>query len=396
MNEGRYIFPQIVDYVPRYQLDKLIAKYKGDYRSHELTTYNQFLHLFFGQITGRKSLRDICMCLLAHTKILFSLGFRKTVDHTTLSRANEKRDYRIYEELGYYLIGRVRPLYAKTKIEDITVDNVFYALDSTTISTSIKLATWAYGKYSKGAVKMHTLLDLRGSIPTNIHITDGKWHDSNELDEINPEPYAIYAMDKAYVDFLALYRYHQAGAFWVSRAKDNMRYRIIETRTNFKASSGIRADYTIQLVTSKSRTLYPENIRYVRCYDEDNDEMVVFITNNFEWDATEIANIYRHRWDIEVFFKWIKQNIVIKTLWGYSENAVKTHLWIAICAYLVMALIKHDQKSGYSITEIATLLELSAFEKADLSELLTKPEDKSTEIFQNQNIKDQLSLTFNF
>lgn len=175
-----------------------------------------------------------------------------------------------------------------------------------------------------------------------------------------------------------------------------MRYRIIETRTNFKASSGIRADYSIQLVTPKSKTLYPENIRYVRCYDEDNDEMVVFITNNFEWDATEIANIYRHRWDIEVFFKWIKQNIVIKTLWGYSENAVKTHLWIAICAYLIMALIKHDQKSGYSITEIATLFELSAFEKADLSELLTKPEDKSTEIFQNQNIKDQLSLTFNF
>jgi len=172
MNEGRYIFPQIVDFVPRYQLDKLIAKYKGDYRVHELTTYNQFLHLLFGQLTCQGSLRDICMCLDAHRSILFSLGFRKTVDHTALSRANERRDYRIYEELGLYLIQRVRPLYANTPIKDIIVDNVIYALDSTTISTSIKLATWALGKYSKGAVKMHTLLDLRGSIPANIYITD--------------------------------------------------------------------------------------------------------------------------------------------------------------------------------------------------------------------------------
>lgn len=396
MNEGRYIFTQIVDYIPRYRLDKLITKYKGDYRAHELTTYNQFLHLFFGQLTGCNSLRDICMCLAAHKSSLFALGFRTTVDHTTLSRANEKRDYRIYEELGQYLIERVRPLYSHTRIEDLSIDNALYALDSTTISTSIKLATWAYGKYSKGAVKMHTLLDLRGSIPVNIHITDGKWHDSNELDCLVPEPYAIYTMDKAYVDFAALYRFHTAGAIWVSRAKDNMQYTIVATRTQFKASSGIRADYTILLVTSKSKKLYPEPMRLIRRYDEVNDEMVTFITNNFEWDPLEIANIYRHRWDIEVFFKWIKQNIVIKTLWGYSENAVKVHLWSAICTYLVLALIKHDQKSGYSITELAMLLGVSALEKADLRELVTKPEDRKMQIPQIQNNKDQLSLTFNF
>ena len=224
MNQGRYIFSQIVDFIPGYQLEKLIQKYKGDYRAHELTIYNQFLHLFFGQLTGCHSIRDICMCLKAHKKILYSLGFRKTVEHTTLTRANERRDYRIFEGLGQYLIAKVRPLYASAKIEDLSIDNVLYALDSTTISTSIKLATWALGKYARGAVKMHTLLDLRGSIPAGIHITDGKWHDSNALDILNSEPYAVYVMDKAYVDFAALYRFHQAGSFWVSRAKPYYRH----------------------------------------------------------------------------------------------------------------------------------------------------------------------------
>ncbi len=394
MNQGRYIFSQIVDFIPNYQLEKLIQKYNGDYRAHELTTYNQFLHLFFGQLTGCHSIRDICLCLSAHKKILYSLGFRKTVDHTTLTRANGRRDYRILEELGQYLIAKVRPLYAADKLEDLSIDNVLYALDSTTISTSIKLATWALGKYSKGAVKMHTLLDIRGGIPANIHITDGKWHDSNALDILPPEPYAVYVMDKAYVDFVALYRFHQAGAFWVSRAKDNMRYHIVATRTNFRASSGIRYDYTIELVVSKSKKQYPVPMRLIHCYDEKNEETVTFITNNFAWSPLEIANIYCRRWDIEVFFRWIKQNIVIKTLWGYSENAVKVHLWVAICTYLVLALIKHEKQSDYSITEIATLLSISVFEKTDLSELLYKTNEENTEPDSNKNIKGQLMINF--
>ncbi len=335
------------------------------------------------------------MCLKAHKKILYSLGFRKTVEHTTLTRANERRDYRIFEGLGQYLIAKVRPLYASAKIEDLSIDNVLYALDSTTISTSIKLATWALGKYARGAVKMHTLLDLHGSIPAGIHITDGKWHDSNALDILNPEPYAVYVMDKAYVDFVALYRFRQAGSFWVSRAPNNMRYRIIATRTNFKASSGIRSDYTIELVVSKSRKQYPEPMRLIRCYDGQNEEMVTFITNNFGWSAFEIANIYRRRWDVEVFFRWIKQNIVIKTLWGYSENAVKVHLWVAICTYLVLALIKHENGSGYSITEIATLLSLSVFEKTDLAELVSKNNETDIEQEPKKYVKEQLTINFN-
>lgn len=232
---------------------------------------------------------------------------------------------------------------------------------------------------------MHTLLDLRGSIPANIHITDGKWHDSNELDKIVPEPLAFYMMDKAYVDFLALYRFHKADAYWISRPKDNMRCEATDHRQDFDPSTGISGDFTIRLTTHKSKTLYPEPIRMVTYHDAETGNDVEVITNNFEISALEVANLYRHRWDIEVFFKWIKQNIVVKTLWGYSENAVRTHLWIAIIAYLIIARIKADYKSPYSITEVATLIRISALERVDLRDLITKPKNP---IIQNQNIKE--------
>ena len=386
MNLGKYIFAQVIEFIPRYQFDKLVKKYKGDWHAKDLNCYNQLLHLLFGQITGCDSVRDICLCLEAHNSSIYHLGIRKSVNQSNLCRANEKRDYRIYEELGMYLINIVRPMYSNTKVSEITIENVLYALDSTTISTSIVLAAWALGKYSKGAVKMHTLLDLRGSIPANIHITDGKWHDSNELDNIEPEGLAFYIMDKAYVDFLALYRFHTAGAYWISRPKDNMRYEVIEHRHNFDSNTGINGDFTIKLTTSKSKKLYPEPIRMVSYHDSETGNNVEFITNNFEINALEVANLYRHRWDIEVFFKWIKQNIVVKTLWGYSENAVKTHLWIAIIAYLIIARIKADYHSPYSITEVATLIRVSALERVDLRDLITKPKDS---IIQKQNVKEQ-------
>lgn len=386
MNVGCYIFSQVVDYIPRYQFDKLVAKYRGNWHTKDLTCYNQLLHLLFGQITGCGSLRDICLCLEAHKSILYHLGFRNTVKQSSLSRANENRDYRIYEEFGTYLISIVRPLYSKTAVPEITVDNVLYALDSTTISTSIKLATWALGKYSKGAVKMHTLLDLRGSIPANIHITHGRWHDSNELDVLEPEPYAFYMIDKAYVDFDALFRFHLAGAYWVSWPKDNMRYEIIghRTLTETDKKAGVTGDFTIRL-TTKSVYLYPEPIRAVCVYDEEAGEEIVFITNNFDISASEVACLYRHRWDIEVFFKWVKQNIVVKTLWGYSENAVRIHLWVAVIAYLILARIKADYKSPYSVTEVATLVRISALEKISLGELITKPRDS---VNLNQSVKE--------
>ena len=355
-----------------YQFDKLVKQYKGDWHTKNLSSYNHLLHLLFGQLTGCDSLRDICLCLEAHNKTLYHLGFRKAVSHTSLSRANESRDYRIFEGLGLYLIATVRPMYSNIQLSQITIDNVIYALDSTTISTSIKLATWALGKYSKGAVKMHTLLDLRGGIPANIHITDGKWHDSNELDALTPEPYAFYVMDKAYVDFKALFRFHQAQAFWVSRPKENMKFETVEQMDISDVKSGVLEDSRIRVTGYNSSKLYPEDMRFVRVYDPDNDTIVDFISNNFEVSALEISNLYRHRWDIEVFFKWIKQNITVKTLWGYSENAVKIHLWAAIISYLTLARIKVACNSPYSITEVATLIRISALERTDLRSLITK------------------------
>ena len=301
-----------------------------------------------------------------------------------MSRANENRDYRIFEGLGIYLIGLVRPKYSKVHLSEFTIDNVIYALDSTRISTSIKLAAWAFGKYSKGAVKMHTLLDLRGSIPANIHITDGKWHDSNELDELTPEPFAFYVMDKAYVDFKALFRFHRAEAWWVSRPKENMKFKTLAQLQISEETKGVVEDSRIKVTGHKSYKLYPEDMRFVRVYDPDNDTIVDFISNNFEVSALEISNLYRHRWDIEVFFKWIKQNIVIKYLWGYSENAVKVHLWTAIISYLTVARIRADYESPYSITEVATLIRISALERTELRTLITKRKNQISYPYANE------------
>ena len=385
MHIGRYIFAQITDFIPRYIFDKAVAKYKGDFHAKDLTCYNQLLHLLFGQLTACDSLRDICFCLEAHKDCLYHLGFRNTITVSSLSRANENRDYRIYEELGQYLIKHVRPLYVGTTLSDVATDDTIYALDSTTISTSVKLASWALGKYCKGAVKVHTLLDLRGSIPVNIHITDGKWHDNNMWARLPIECGAIYTADKAYVDLAQMWHIQQAGAFFVMRPKNNMRFRVTQELTDDHLISSVCADYGATLTGYKSKRLYPGELRIVKVNDPETQERVTFMTNIFDFNPLEIANIYRHRWDVEVFYKWLKQNVTIKSLWGYSENAVKTHIWVAISAYLLLAKIKAETKSPYSITEIATLIRVSALERKDLRELLTQPNNLFTF---NQNVKE--------
>ena len=388
MNAGKYIFSQIVEFIKMTPFKKLVKKFNGDYRAHELTCYNQFLHLLFGQLSPCTSLRDICLCLKAHEPSLYHMGFGNTVDHTTLSRANEKRDYRIYAELGNFLIETVRPMYSDEKLDDVDTDLVLLVLDSTTISVSLKLCDWALGKYDRGNVKMHTLLDLRGSIPVQIYVSDGRWHDSNMLDKINVEICAIYVADKAYVDLEALRRIHLSGAFFVVRPKSNMKFVFKEEFVDNGNNSNIVGDYMVELAEKKSKGLYPDGLRFVRATDPETGEVIDFITNNFNLSALDIANIYRHRWDIEIFFRWIKQNIVIKTLWGYSPNAVRTHLWVAICAYLLLAWIKKAYKSQYSVTEIATLVSVSLFEKTDLKELLSSPKEKISYLKSNQNVKE--------
>lgn len=385
MNSGKYVFAQLLQFVNKYEFDKCVKRYDGDHRVRELNCWNQFIQLFFGQLTSLNSLRDICLCLKAHKNKLYHLGIKQNVNQSTLSRANEKRDWRIFADFGEYLIQQVRPLYANCPIPNIDIDNDVFALDSTIISLSIKLFSWAQGKYSRGAIKVHTLLDLRGSIPIFIFITDGKYHDSNILDVIVPLPDAIYLMDKAYIDFAALHRMHKAGAFFVTRAKVSLDYTVVEFNYNIDERTGLRSDKTIKLEGYKSKQLYPEILRIVEYYDDEKDVLLVFLTNNIEVSALEIAHLYRNRWQIEVFFKWIKQNLTIKTLWGHSENAVNIHVWVAICTYLIVAYVKYTLKSNLSIYETMQVLGISTFDKTPVKELLTQ-------IQVNQNFKEQYDL----
>jgi hypothetical protein len=387
MNTGKFVFTQVLSLVNRYEFQKCVNRYNGDYRTRGLNCWNQFVQLFFGQLTGRNGLRDICLCLNAHKNSLYHLGIGQSVNQSTLSRANENRYWRIYADFGIYLIDLVQPLYADNSFDDFEIDKNIFVLDSTTISVSIILMNWAQGKYSRGAVKMHVLLNLRGSIPRFIHITDGKYHDVNTLDEIEVVHDAIYVMDKAYLDFKRLFELNKAGAFFVIRAKENLKFKAVLSRKIDK-STGLRCDQSIKLLVPKSKKQYPEKIRRIKYYDQEKDLMLVFLTNNFDVDALDIAAIYRNRWQIEVFFRWIKQNLQVKTLWGQSENAVKIHLWMAICTYLIVAYLKHQLRSPYSVYEMMQILGISSFSKMPINELFTKKQI-------NQDFKEQLNL-FNY
>lgn len=384
MNTGRYVFTQVLSLVNRYEFQKCVKRYNGDYRTRGLNCWNQFAQLFFGQLTGRNGLRDICLCLNAHKHSLYHLGIKQGVHQSTLSRANENRDWRIYADFGAYLIHLVQPLYADDPIGDLEIDKNIFILDSTTISVSITLMRWAKGKYSKGAVKMHTLLDLRANIPTFIHITHGKYHDVNTLDQLAIIQNAIYVMDKAYLDFKRLYKVNKSEAFFVIRAKDNLKFKALRSRKVDKAT-GLRCDQSIKLLVPKSKKQYPDKLRRIKYYDHEKDITLVFLTNNFDLKALDIATLYKKRWQIEVFFRWIKQNLQIKTLWGHSENAVKTHLWIAICTYLIVAYLKHQLSSHYSVHEMMQILGISALSKMPVNELFTQKKI-------NQNVKEQLNL----
>ena len=388
MNEGKYIFTQVCSLIPRQIFQRLVSKYQGDYHVRDFKCTTQLRYMLFGQLTSCESLRDICLCLKAHEDILYALGMATSVNESSLSRANEKRDYRIYEGLGKALIKIVQPLYSKMRLEYIAPqDHDLYALDSTTISCSLKLLDWAVGKYSKGAVKMHTVIDLRGSIPVFIHITDGRCHDSNVLDMLVVVPNAIYTMDKAYIDFEALARIDAEKAYFVTRAKDNMKYEIVSSHYNIDTSTGLLEDHRIRLTGVKSSKLYSKELRLIKYCDKETGEILTFISNmtdELELNGLEIANIYRHRWDVESFFKLIKQNLTVKHLLGCSENAVKTHLWIAICSYLLLARIKAVYNSPYSISEIRMLISVSALTKKDLKDLVTEPQPLTT----NQDVNE--------
>lgn len=315
MNQGKYVFSQVMTCFPRWVFEVSVEKYNGDFHAKNLNSYSHCLHLMFGQMAGCKSLKDIALALRPIKKAAYHLGIPTVVDPSSLSKANEVRDYRIFEELGMWLIRKVRPMYAKEDIPDVHLPGwEIFAIDSITIPCSIKLAEWALGKYSKGGVKMHTVLDLRGSIPDSIYITDSRYHDSNYLDVYEPYKWAIYTMDKAYVDLEALYRMTENETYFVTGAKTPMKYEVVETNYNINDLVGIVGDKTIRFTGYASRKKYPKDLRIVEFYDAEKEEVIIFLTNNFELGPLVIANIYRNRWQIESFFKWIKGNLTIKAL----------------------------------------------------------------------------------
>lgn len=386
MNHGKYVFTQLFEYLPKYEFDKVVARYQGNYKNKGFTCWTQFLVMSFGQLTNRESLRDIVNCLSAHPSKLYHLGIKFAVKKSTLAEANETRNWRIFSDFAQVLLAQAQQLYLDDNF-GLDLPNPVYALDATTIDLCLAVFWWAKFRKTKAAVKLHTLLDLRGNLPTFIHISDGKMHDVKILDELVFEAFAIYLMDKGYLDFARLYRLHQAQAFFVTRAKTNLAFTRLKSSKVAK-ELGLRCDQIIKLTTYKSKKSYPEKLRRVKYYDKEQRKTYVFLTNNFEISAIEIALLYKYRWQIELFFKWIKQHLKIKTFWGESENAVKTQIWIAICNYLLVAIIKKELNIEKSLNEILQIISVSAIDKSQLNQLLSQTESN---VFP-EPVSKQLSL----
>ena len=376
MNFGRTLFSQIMDFIPWSSFSRLVAKYGGDDRVRTLFCTEQLRAMSFAQLTFRESLRDIEACLGAQPTKLYGMGFRNPIARSTLADANELRDWRIWHDLAAILIRRARNLYADDDI-GLDLDNTVYALDSTTIDLCLALFPWADFRSTKAAVKMHTLLDLRGPIPSFIHISNGKMGDALALDLITPETGAIYVMDRGYVDFRRLHAFHVAHAFFVTRTKSNMKYHRVYSWPVEK-SKGIMADQTVALDGFYTSKDYPEHLRRISFRDPDTGKRLVFMTNNFTLPAETVAALYKKRWQVELFFKWIKQNLRIKHFYGTSENAVKAQIWIAVSVYVLVAIIKKEMALEISLYTFLQILSVRPFEKVQLSSAFLDIDDRSS------------------
>lgn len=369
MNSGRLIFSQLMDLLPYHEFDKCVDRYRGNYGIRKFSCMDQFLCMAFAQITTRESLREVETCLRALQPKLYHAGIRGKVSKSTLAEANEKRDWRIYADFAQVLIHSARKLYAN---EDCGVDlnQVAYAFDSTTIDLCLTLFPWARFRKRKAAIKMHTLIDLRGNIPCFIQITDGKTHDVQILDDLAYEPGAFYIMDRGYIDYTRLYAIAKNPSFFITRAKSNMDYRR-HSHCPVDRSTGLRSDQTIRLQGPKARQQYPDTLRRVSYFDTVHQKRLVFLTNNFVLPALVITQLYKRRWQVELFFKWIKQNLRIKSFFGISPNAVKTQVWIAVCVYVLVAILKKELNLPESLHQILQNLSINVFEKIQLNHLLT-------------------------
>ena len=387
MNLGRTVFAQLMDELPSYEFRKCVARYGGDHKLRGFSCWDQFLCLSFAQLTYRESLRDIQACLRSVQPKLYHMGFRGKVSRSTLADANESHDWRIYADFAQILIRIARPLYARDPI-GVDLDQSLYALDSTTIDLCLSLFPWAKFRRHKAAVKMHTLLDLHGNIPTFIRITDGKTHDVNILDEIAPEPGAFYVMDRAYVDFERLFAFTLCSSFFVVRTKKNI---LLQRRYSHRVdkSTGVRSDQTVILTASASAKAYPDALRRVSYVDAETNKRLKFLTNNFALPAVTIAQIYKSRWQVELFFKWIKQHLRIKKFYGTSENAVKTQIWIAVSVYVLVAIVRKRLGLEASLYQILQILSVTLFETPIL-QAFGDPEsqEKSDPIYNQLNLWD--------
>jgi len=374
MNRGQTIFSQVIDFLPKKKFRICVERYNGNRCIRSFTCYSQFLCMAFAQLANRESLRDIECCLRVMREKLYHMGIRGKVSRSTLADANEVRDWRIYSDFAQVLIHEARRLYVD---DDFGLDlkETVYALDSSTIDLCLSIFPWARFRKTKAAVKLHTLLDLRGDIPTFIWITDGKIHDVNVLDHLIPEPGAIYIMDRAYLDFQRLYQMHQSSAIFVTRAKTNTGLRRIYSQ-NVDKSTGVRCDQVVVPTGFYTKKDYPEKLRRVKFFDAEKGRSFVFLTNQFVLPAETIAGLYRYRWRVEIFFKWIKQHLRIKKFFGTSENAVKTQIWIAVSTYVLVAIMKKRLKIEMTLYTILQILSISLFEKKPIYQALTETDYK--------------------
>ena len=386
MNTGTMVFAQLMAYLPNYDFHKCVKRYRGNHKVKDFTCWDQFLCMAFAQLTYRESLRDIEVCLRSKKSKLYHMGIRSKVSRSTLAKANEKRNWRIYADFAQVLINIATKLYKNEKL-GVELNETIYALDSSTIDLCLSLFPWAHFRKSKGAIKLHTLLNLSGNIPSFISITDGKIHDVNILDQLILEAGSFYIMDRAYIDFMRLYKFNKFKAFFVVRAKSNLKYRR-QYSHHIDKSKGLKCDQTILLTGTDPSKDYPEKLRRIRFFDKENNKDLVFLTNNLTLPALIIAQLYKYRWQIELFFKWIKQHLRIKSFFGTSENAVKVQIWIAISVYVLIAVIKKRLKLEISLYTFLQILSVNIFEKDPILQLVTL-DDYNT---MPQNFCNQLKL----
>jgi hypothetical protein len=383
MHVGRIVFAQLIDHLPPYEFHKCVERYAGNYKFRGFSCLDQFLCLAFAQLTYRESLRDIEACLRSVDSKLYHMGIRGKVSRSTLADANEAHDWRIFADFAQVLIDMARPMYASEPL-GFDLDNTVYALDSTTIDLCLSVFPWARFRARKAAIKLHTLLDVRGPIPTFIEISDGKLHDVHILDSIVPEADSFYVMDRAYIDFARLHVFHRSGAFFLTRTKQGILMRRRYSHT-VGTTAGLRSDHTVVLTSAASRKKYPDPLRRIHYYDDKHKRHLKFLTHNFDLPAITICHLYQSRWQVELFFKWIKHHLRIKAFYGYTENAVKTQVWIAVSVYVLGAILKKRLGTDASLHEILQVLSLNLFEKVPVLQALQRVQSQEQSVaFSNQ------------